>query len=233
MKRNKIKFDVEGFKELINSIGENVEFTTEYDAHLTNYSISFSFDDKYNEFWVSAWINTDRLFEEFETLVRGWNEDTEKCWIDIMEEIAREAESLLDIKLDVMAEEEGIIIRKEWTGEFPDLEELKQIVSQMKKVLDAMKKLENPKTLYYYLEPEKIRKLVLDAIPFSAPVEIKPIGGSYQVVIPKDGLKLLVDEELLKEGGKIPATLRVIPSEKKIEITIRLKPVLKRGEKNE
>ena len=74
------------------------------------------------------------------------------------------------------------------------------------------------RSVYSWLTVSEIRNGIVSKIKYVAPIEIKPLGGSYVVRIPKDALNLLLDEAVLKQKRVIKARLTVFPEKSEILI---------------
>jgi len=205
------------FEKLVEKLGVKYEWIDDFCIEIRPYPCWFSWEEDKEHFELTASICLDTLRENLEEIagIKKWGVGVEKLWEKLIERITKKVEEEIDAKVETDGEFIHLI---KYFKKF----NAKKIKKACEKLGDLAKKyaekLSDWRAIYDYVDHEDIRKAILSNVKFVTPCEIKRVGGSYQVTIPIDGLKLIIDEEVLKNNKKIKARLTIIPEEERIEI---------------
>jgi len=206
----------EEFEKMVEKLGYEYEFFDKFDIELKGYPIWFSWKEDAEEFCVYGSFGLDNLRENFEEAVGSkteeWTPKIGKLWDKLVNKIIEE------IPYPEVDTDGEFIHISTYFKKFK-AEKIKKEIEKLKEIIKKWEdKFTDWRIIYDYLTHEEIRNAILSKLTFMIPCEIKPIGGSYQVIIPVEGLRLIVDENVLKEKKKIKARLTIDPSNKEIKI---------------
>jgi len=204
------------FEKLVEKLGYEYEFFDKFWVDLKETGVSFAWDENTKSFRVYSSISLEDLLKNFEEVVgleyEKWTPKIRKLWDKLVDKIVKEI-GVWDVDVDL-----------EYINFFADFKkfkpkQIKEKIKEFKEINERYeKKFTDWRVIYDYLTHEEIRSAILSKLTFMIPCEIKPIGGSYQVIIPVEGLRLIVDENVLKERKKIKAKLTIDPTNKEIKI---------------
>jgi len=205
-------------KKLAKELNTTYEFIDEFDVEFKPFSVWFTWDEETKCFRISSAISLEDLWENFEEIVglesSKWTPKIRKLWNKLVDSIVSEIGQKFSI-MDV----DGEFIHLKFERKEFDLKEFAKIIKEMDEFTQTKEEeFKDWRVIYNYISPEEIRKAILSKLKYVCPIEIKPFGGSYHIIIPKEALRLLIDENALKTRKTIKAKLTVFPDEEEIKI---------------
>jgi len=225
MKENKVKISKEKLEKVLSNFGKVCWEDDDLVCIECNPPISVRIEE--DGLWVSFVFEIpEHLVKQFEDFVgleeTKWSIEILDAWIDY---VVKKIVNMIKEKLPFVEDWDFMDARSivlYYDEPFSSISEVgKTIEDIVEEVTDIVYNKLELMNIIDFISPAEMRKvlipIILDDVMFVSPCEIKKIGGSYGVIVPLDGLKLVVDK--LEE--KIPAILRVEPKRKEIIIKLQ------------